>query len=453
MKCLKYYQFTSYEFKKMLLFVRVLILGSGGREDALYKKIKKSSLIDLVYILPGNGGSLAEGQVSDIGLDDFESIAHFAGQKQIQMIIVGPETPLASGIKDFFATRKPHLLVFGPEQNAALLEASKIFAVEYMQKEDIPTARSIVCNSLEESLQNLKDHSLPVVIKADGLAAGKGVSIHLDRKDAEKRLYQIFNHKIFGEAGEKILLQECLQGQEASLFAICNGKDAIYLPHARDYKPVFDNDKGPNTGGMGAYCPGNILTQDQVKFIDQNITQKIIRDFSYTGVLYIGLMVHSKNHDGISVVEFNCRFGDPEIQCILPILESDIMPYLIWSCGKSEMIPKVQANGFYYLPYKNLCSVNVVLAANGYPDTYQKDILFALPEPVEDVQIIHAGTKKKESIYVSTGGRILNMVAIAQNFHDGRKKVYGFIESFRIANPKSFEKFQFRKDIALDAAC
>ena len=430
--------------------MKILIIGSGGREDALYQKIKRSNLVELVYILPGNGGSFSGEQVRDIDPKDFKSIAHFADQKQIQLIIVGPEEPLASGIKDFFSARKPHVMLFGPDKNAAQLEASKAFAVEYMQKNNIPTAKTLIHDSLEKSLDSLKKHSLPIVLKVDGLAFGKGVSIHSDRGKATQKLYQIFNEKIFGNAGERILIQKYLKGREASLFAISNGQEAVYLPHARDHKAVFEGDKGPNTGGMGAYCPGNVLTNEQIKFIDQNITQKILRDFSYKGVLYIGLMVHSKKKDDLSVVEFNCRFGDPEIQCILPLLESDIVPYFLWSSGRSKMIPRIQADGFYWIPHKNLCSVSTVLAAKGYPNTYEKDIPFTLPKPQKDIQTVHASTCKKNDFYLSTGGRILNIIACGENFHTARKKVYDFIESFKIANPKVFEKFYFRRDIALE---
>ena len=268
--------------------MKILVIGSGGREDALYQKIKESSLVDMVYILPGNGGSLPGEQVGDIDPNDFESIAQFTDKKQIQLIVVGPEEPLTAGIKDFFSARKPQVMVFGPDKNAAQLEASKSFAVEYMQRNNIPTAKTLIHDSLETSLESLKKNPLPIVLKVDGLAFGKGVSIHFNREEANKKLQKIFNDKIFGKAGERVLIQKYLKGSEASLFAISNGQEAVYLPHARDHKPVFEGNKGPNTGGMGAYCPGNVLTKEQIKFIDKNITRKILKDFSYKGVLYIG---------------------------------------------------------------------------------------------------------------------------------------------------------------------
>ena len=335
--------------------MRVLVLGSGGRENALYSAISKSPMIDMIYGLPGNGGFPINASLNDLDsassinpVEDFDKINKIVEKYNIQLIVVGPEVPLALGIKDHFLKHRPDLLVFGPDQKSSQLESSKSYAVEYMKKNSIPTAKSITVNSLEDALEKIKNFSLPVVIKADGLAAGKGVSIHDNFEEAEEKLKAIFQNKIFGAAGDKVILQSYMEGTEASLFAICNGKQAIYFPGARDYKPAFDGDQGPNTGGMGSFAPSDTLSAEQIAFIHKNITEPVLRDFSYTGLLYIGLMVHSKEKDGISVVEFNCRFGDPETQAILPLIESDILSYLLWSCGHTEVVPMIKAEGFYH---------------------------------------------------------------------------------------------------------
>ena len=435
--------------------MRILVLGAGGRENALYLNFLKSSITEKVYAWPGNGGFPSESliQASSISnMNDFSGMLKIIENHDIQLVVVGPEIPLASGIQDFFAHHKPKLLVFGPNQASSQLEASKKFAVEYMKKRGIPTAESIVCESFEDALSAIQNHSWPLVIKADGLAAGKGVSIHKNIEEAESKLKEIFQNKIFGKAGEKVVLQTWMQGTEASLFALCNGKEAVYLPGARDYKPAFDENIGPNTGGMGSFAPSDVLTEEQIAFVHKNITKPILQDFSYTGLLYIGLMVHSDLAHDLSVVEFNCRFGDPEIQAILPILETDLLPYVLWSCGHTELIPKVEARGFYHIPYKNEYSVNVVLTAKGYPEDYKKNIPFYVPELNENVMVIHAGTVHSHDHpdkYLSTGGRILNIIGLGKSLNEAREKAYEYIQLFQSQNSQVMSKFHFRKDIAL----
>ena len=437
--------------------MRVLVLGSGGRENALYLTFLKSPITEKVYGLPGNGGFSFESSIqasSIIDMNDFSGILKIIERYDIQLVVVGPEMPLASGIKDFFAYHKPKLLVFGPNQASSQLEASKKFAVEYMKKRGIPTAESVICESFEDALNAIQNHSWPLVIKADGLAAGKGVSIHSNMEEAKSRLKEIFHDKLFGKAGEKVVLQTWMQGTEASLFAICNGKEAIYLPGARDYKPAFDDNAGPNTGGMGSFAPSDVLTEEQIAFIHKNITKPILQDFSYTGLLYIGLMVHSDLDHDLSVVEFNCRFGDPETQTILPILETGLLPYMLWSCGHTELVPKVEARGFYHVPYKKEYSVNVVLASEGYPGDYVKDIAFYVPESNKNVMVIHAGTvhsREHSYEYVSTGGRILNIIGLGKSLHEAREAAYEYIQLFCSHNSEVMPKFHFRKDIALSS--
>ncbi len=443
----------------MIPRVNVLILGSGAREHALYHAILGSRLASSVYALPGNAGFQPESLVTGISITKFDSILSFVESKNIGLIIVGPETPLALGIKDFFSSKKPDVFVFGPDANSSQLEASKAFAVKYMQKRNIPTAESRISHSLHDSLHIIEEHSLPVVIKVDGLAGGKGVSIHKNKEEAKSKLKEIFVDKTFGKAGESVVIQSFMCGRETSLFALMNGKEAIYLPKVQDYKPVFDRNQGPNTGGMGAYSPTEHLTEEQISFVHRRIVVPILEDFSYTGVLYIGLMVHSNRFDDVSVLEFNCRFGDPEIQTILPLLEVDILPYLFWACGCSEVVPKVKANDFYYLPSKNQASVNVVLTARGYPNSHAKEIPFSIPKTPQGVQVVHASTMfaKPSSggshdyahTYVSQGGRILNIIGTTSNIAMARELVYNYIKDFSKANAEEMIKFHFRQDIAL----
>ncbi len=436
--------------------MRILILGSGARENALYCALQKSNLSEIVYVLPGNAGIQSKLLVKGVSVIDFDSILKFVKLNNINLLVVGPEIPLALGIKDFFIKYKPDTLVFGPDAKAAKLEASKSFAIKYMQQNDIPTAKSHISYLLDDALKIVQKHALPIVIKADGLAGGKGVSIHYNREEVKNKLTEIFVDKFLGKAGNSIIIQSFMKGKEASLFAICNGKEAIYLPATQDYKPIFENNQGPNTGGMGAHLPTEHLTEEQISFVHKKIVTPILKDFSYTGVLYIGLMIHSNDSEDISVVEFNCRFGDPEIQTILAILETDILPYFLWACGHSKMIPKVKANGFYYIPFKNKASVNVVLSAKGYPGNYSKNIIFSLPKIPDKIQVIHATTSfcnrnRKGNIqqYFSQGGRILNIIATDYDINTARDLAYSYLDDFSKINFNQISNFYFRKDIAL----
>lgn len=423
--------------------MRILVLGGGGREHAIYLKLLQSPLAEKVFFGPGNGGAPPQDTISLDPLD-FEGIEKVCRHEKIGLLVVGPEAPLAAGIKDYMAERFPELLVFGPDKNGAQLEASKVFSDNFMAEAGIPTAKGRVASSLEESLAIMEEHPLPVVIKADGLAAGKGVSIHDNKEEALQRLREIFEDNIFGKAGSQVLFQEFLQGEEASLFAICNGKEAIYLPTARDYKRVGDNDEGPNTGGMGSYSPGSVLTPSHIDFIDSNIVGKVIDKFGYTGILYVGLMVYGET---VSVVEFNCRLGDPETQCVLPMMESDLLPYLLWGCGAQEIPFRVARQNHFITPTKPGYAVNVVLAAAGYPASYQKGIPLELPSELPaDIQVVHAGTARQEECLASSGGRILSVVAFDKERQEARRKAYAFVETLKGAN--DFEKLIYRTDIA-----
>lgn len=426
--------------------MRILILGSGGREHAIYLKLSESDKVEKLFFAPGNAGVGSENRLQ-LDMSDFEAVAAAVSGHEIDMVVVGPEAPLAAGLVDYLNEKTPGVYVFGPDKNGARLEASKAFAAEFMKKAGIPAAISTEAVSFDEALKVLAGHSLPVVIKADGLAAGKGVSIHRDKKEAEAKLNEIFNEDIFGEAGSRVLFQTFLEGTEASLFAICNSTEAIVMPTARDYKPVFEKGQGPNTGGMGSACPGDALNDSHIAFIQSRIIEPVLREFKYRGVLYIGLMIHSEKGDDLSVVEFNCRFGDPETQSILPMLEEDLLPYLLWSAGKELPAARVKKEGYEQVPVKPGVSVNTVLTAAGYPGSYAKGLSLRLPEKLpENVHIVHAGTAEKDGRLVSAGGRILNVVALSDSFENARKNIYAVLDDFIAANEP--DSFHFRRDIA-----
>jgi len=423
--------------------MRVLILGSGGREHALFLKIAESPLVTELYIGPGNGGIPANQKI-DLDMGDFEAVLKAVREKDIELLVVGPELPLAAGIKDFFSEKMPSLFVFGPDKNGARLEASKVFSYEFMAGAKIPTAKSSVARNLAEAQAILENHPLPVVIKADGLASGKGVSIHNERKDAVEKCSEIFNDRIFGSSGDAVLIQEFMTGQEASLFALCNGKDAIYLPTACDYKRAYDGGAGPNTGGMGSFSPGNILTAGHIKKVHEQVVRKVLEKFNYTGILYVGLMIEG---DDINVVEFNCRLGDPETQCVLPMMEVDLVPYLLWSCDPEKTPYRVKHDGYYGVPTRPGYCINVVLAAGGYPSAnFARNLSLKFPGDLpENVHVVHAGTKLTDGGIVSTGGRIVSVVGYDKDPAAGREKVYKFIDSLKLLN--DFSNLHYRLDI------
>ena len=442
--------------------MRIVVLGSGGREHALFLKLKESDQTEKIYFAPGNGGIDNE-EKFDVDVMDFASLEKNLRDRDIGLLVVGPEGPLAGGIKNHFAKEMPELLVFGPDANGAQLEASKTFSYTFMEEQSIPQAKSRVAENLESALAILNEHPLPVVIKADGLAAGKGVSIHTDKTEAKEKLAEIFNENIFGDAGSSVLFQEFMEGKEASLFAICNGESAIYLPTACDYKRAFDGQEGPNTGGMGSFSPGNILTEKMIAYVDTHIVQKVVNKFSYTGILYVGLMIHnteskenSENKTPLSVVEFNCRLGDPETQSVMPMLETDLLPYILWACGKEKDVFRIkenaeeskEENSYYTIPQKPGYTINVVLSAKGYPLAYEKNINLGLPEEMpEGLHIVHAGTKRNAEDLLSSGGRIMNIVGYDKDPGVARKKVYDFIETLK--NTIDFSKIHYRTDIGL----
>jgi len=444
--------------------MNVLILGSGGREYAMYIKLAESKLIQNLFIAPGNGDLKNKIELNSVS--NFNAIQKIIIEKIIDVLIVGPEVPLVEGIKSFFKKEIPSLKVFGPDANSAMLEGSKVFSNQFMIENNIPTASSKIFSSLEESISYIKNRKTSFVIKVDGLAAGKGVSLHhIDKNsssyekeinEAEQQLKKIFEDKIFGDAGKQVQIQDFMTGTEASLFAICNGKEAIYLPTARDYKPAFENNEGPNTGGMGSFCPGNLITEEQIDYVNKVITQKVLDKFQYTGILYIGLMLHSNKADDLSVVEFNCRLGDPETQSVMPMLEVDLFPYILWACGDDEiLIPKVKVKNYYMVPFRTSYTVNTVIAADGYPHSYKKNLEIKLPpiinnESSNSMHVVHAGTKMDGDNLFSTGGRVLNIVSRNKTLEACRENIYSYIDEFCKINDCG--NFHYRKDIAKESS-
>ena len=389
-------------------------MGAGGREHALSWKLSTSEKIDQVYAAPGNGGTL---QNVELSVTDIEGLAKFAQEKNC-FTVVGPEDPLAAGIVDAFVEKG--LPIFGPSKNAAKLESSKIWAKEFMKRNSIPTADFEIFDDAQKAKDFVKSYEKPVVIKADGLAAGKGVIVCKNKDEANDAIDTILTKKSFGDAGSKIIIEERIDGVEASYIALCDGKIGIPMATSQDHKRVFDNDEGPNTGGMGAYSPTPIIdeklgTEIQEKIIDKTIHAMHDEGFEFKGFLYAGIMIK----DGIPyVLEYNVRMGDPECQPILMRLDSDLYDYLHASYeGKLNELPEIS--------WKNQYSVCVVLASKGYPSSYPTgDEITGFENLSSDAFVFHAGTKKQDDKIKSNGGRVLGVTALGSSLEDAINNAY-----------------------------
>ena len=389
-------------------------MGAGGREHALSWKLSTSEKIDQVYAAPGNGGTL---QNVELSVTDIEGLAKFAQEKNC-FTVVGPEDPLAAGIVDAFVEKG--LPIFGPSKNAAKLESSKIWAKEFMKRNSIPTADFEIFDDAQKAKDFVKSYEKPVVIKADGLAAGKGVIVCKNKDEANDAIDTILTKKSFGDAGSKIIIEERIDGVEASYIALCDGKIGIPMATSQDHKRVFDNDEGPNTGGMGAYSPTPIIdeklgTEIQEKIIDKTIHAMRDEGFEFKGFLYAGIMIK----DGIPyVLEYNVRMGDPECQPILMRLDSDLYDYLHASYeGKLNELPEIS--------WKNQYSVCVVLASKGYPSSYPTgDEISGFENISSDAFVFHAGTKKQDDKIKSNGGRVLGVTALGSSLEDAINNAY-----------------------------
>lgn len=419
--------------------MNVVLIGSGGRENALALKIKESPQLNNLYIIPGNPGTSYLGENVEIHVNDYGKISDFCWEKKIDLVVVGPEQPLVDGLGNYL--RKNNINVFGPDKEAAQIEASKSFAKKIMQEAGVPTAKYITFTPkmFEPAKEYIKNKSYPCVIKADGLAAGKGVFICNNSKEAEEALNLIFLDKVFGESGEKVLIEEFLVGEETSVFAICDGEDFVCLPASQDHKRIGENDTGKNTGGMGAYAPAPIVTPQVFEIIKNTIFYPVIHTLKknnaeFVGCLYAGLILTA---DGVKVIEFNCRFGDPETQVVLPIVKGDFLQLLY-----SAATGKIDKNSVEYNGGSSVC---VVAASEGYPDSYQKGFeITGLDEIDADIIVYHAGTKKEDGKIFTNGGRVLGVTSVLPDFNLmlAKDKAYDALKKIK------FKNIYYRKDIS-----
>ena len=394
--------------------VNILVVGSGGREHALSWKLSSSKLVDEVFTAPGNGGTLHNIALS---VENIDELAKFAQEKNC-FTVVGPEAPLAAGIVDTFSAK--NLPIFGPSQNAAQLESSKIWAKEFMKRNSIPTADFKIFDDAEKAKDFVKSYDKPVVIKADGLAAGKGVIVCDNKDEANDAIDTILTKKSFGDAGSRIIIEERIDGIEASYIALCDGKIGVPMATSQDHKQIFDDDKGPNTGGMGAYSPTPVIddklaSEIQEKIIDKTIASMSNEGIEFKGFLYAGIMIKDGNP---YVLEYNVRMGDPECQPILMRLDSDLYSYLVAASeGKLNELPKIS--------WKREYAICVVLASKGYPESYPKDeIITGFENISENSFVFHAGTKKQDENILSNGGRVLGVTALGLTLQEAIDNVY-----------------------------
>ena len=419
--------------------MNVLVIGGGGREHALVWKIAQSPKVESLYCAPGNAGIAGVAQCADIGVNDFDALIDFAQGHSIDLTVVGPEDPLAKGIVDRFVAEG--LTAFGPTAAAAQLEASKSFAKTLMRKQGIPTASYAEFTDAGKAIAYVKKVGAPIVVKADGLAAGKGVTVAHEVDQAVQAIREAMVDGAFGEAGGKVLLEECLVGEEASILAFTDGKTVLPMATSQDHKPALDGDEGPNTGGMGAYSPAPIVTPALLEEIERTILRPCVEGMAaegipYRGVLYAGLMI---GPSGPKVIEFNCRFGDPETQVVLPRLKSDLVPVFL-ACCEERLHEEA-------LVWHDEACVSVVMASGGYPGSYQKGLpISGLEEAERDgVTVFHAGTRREGDQIVTNGGRVLNVTGTGHDIRTALEKTYGAVEHIQ------FDGAHYRRDIAQKA--
>lgn len=420
----------------------ILIIGSGGREHALAWKVAQSSNVHQVFVAPGNAGTAMEAKCTNVAIEpaDFASLATFAQNNHVAFTIVGPEAPLVAGIVDYFQTQG--LACFGPAQQAAQLEGSKTFTKDFLARHQIPTARYQSFTELAQALAYLQKQSLPVVIKADGLAAGKGVVIATDRMQAEQALHDMLSGQAFGEAGQRVVIEEYLDGEEASFMVMVDGEHVLPLVTSQDHKRIGEGDTGANTGGMGAYSPAPVVTEALFDRIMHTIIEPTVRGMAaegcyYCGFLYAGLMI--TDHSIPKVIEYNCRLGDPEAQVILLRLQSDLVS--LCEAALDHRLDQCHAD------WDARAAVGVVLAAGGYPASYSKgNLITGLPEESEaGIKVFHAGTAFNGGNVVTQGGRVLSVAALGDNVTTAQKRAYQQVRAIR------WDGVYYRQDIAYRA--
>jgi phosphoribosylamine--glycine ligase len=428
--------------------MKVLVIGSGGREHALVWKLAQSKLVDKIFCAPGNAGISELAECLEIKAEDTSRLLEFARKEKIELIVVGPEAPLAGGIVDEFKNYK--LNIFGPPKLAAQMESSKVFAKQLMAKYKVPTADFRIFDNTGEAQNYIEKKNTPCVIKADGLAQGKGVIVAKSAEEAIDALKSIMEDKIFGQAGDRIIVEDCLEGEEASIIVITDSRDVIPLASSQDHKRIFDGDKGQNTGGMGAYSPAPVVNQKLFqeildKIIYRTIDGLVKEGIDYNGVLYAGIML---TKDGPKVLEFNVRFGDPETQSILPRMKSDLVEIMLAAANRK--LSKIGG-----LNWDNRACVCVVCASKGYPGDYEKGKeISGLDEAkrIEDVVVFHAGTKVKKPVtsnqkpeYLTNGGRVLGVTGLGNTIKEAIDKTYQAVEKI------NFEGMHYRRDIGARA--
>jgi phosphoribosylamine--glycine ligase len=420
--------------------MKVLVIGGGGREHALVWKLRQSPRVSKVYCAPGNGGIADQAECLPVDMKSLPALLALAEQIKPDLTVIGPELPLTLGVVDEFT--RQGWKTFGPTKAAAQLESSKSFAKEFMQRHQIPTAHYVICNSPDEVREALPHFHMPIVVKADGLAAGKGVVICKTKDEASEVAAEMLSGKMLGAAGARVVLEECLQGEELSFLVLSDGERVAPLVAAQDHKRVGDGDTGPNTGGMGAYSTSTMLDEQMQNWLVQHVAQPVVDGMKaegaeYKGVLYCGLMMTAR---GPMVLEFNCRFGDPETQPILMRLESDLVEAL-----EASIEGRVSAGDFRWSPDASVC---VVMASVGYPGSFEagrRITGLADAEKVAGVQVFHAGTTQRDNSFFTAGGRVLGVTAKAADLKTAFERAYQAVARI------GFEGAHYRKDIAARA--
>jgi phosphoribosylamine--glycine ligase len=420
--------------------MKVLVVGSGGREHTLVWGLSRDSVRHDIFCAPGNAGTAALASNLDIQAEDIGGLCDWAGVNRPDLTVVGPEAPLCSGLTD--RLQALGFKVFGPNQSAARMEGSKVFSKDIMRAAGVPTAEAETFTSSAEAIACIRRRGAPIVVKAEGLAAGKGVFVCRTVAEAEDAVRQTLDRKVFGSAGDRLVVEEFLEGEEASILALVDGKRVVMLASAQDHKRIFDNDEGPNTGGMGAYSPAPVVTDALWPVIREQVFERTLAQLrregiEYRGVLYAGLMI-GKN--GPKVLEFNCRFGDPETQVILPRLATDLAPALL-ACADGRLTDE-------HVRWRPEQSVCVVMASGGYPNAYQKGkVITGLDEAARlpGVVVFHAGTKAAPQGTVTSGGRVLGVTATGKTLREAVDRAYKAVDTIR------FEGAHARRDIAARA--
>ncbi len=418
--------------------MKVLVIGGGGREHALVWKLAQSPRVRKIFCAPGNGGIAGQATCVPIQVDDVEGLLRAVEREGIELTIVGPEAALAAGVVDRFMAAGRRIV--GPTREAAQLETSKAFSKAFLQRHRIPTAQAVVARSAEEALAVLDLHPLPVVIKADGLAAGKGVVVTADREEARAAVRDMMERRVFGVAGATVLIEECLQGMEATCMAFCDSRSFVMMPAAQDHKRAEDGDRGPNTGGMGAYAPTPFVTPEVLAMVRERVFAPALAGMAaegrpYRGILYAGLMLTAS---GPSVLEFNCRFGDPETQVVLPLLETDLV----------DVADAIIDGGLDRLTVRwhDQSAVCVVMTAKGYPGDYHRgDPISGLDRENDHAVVFHAGTAREGERVMTSGGRVLGVTGTASALAQARNRAYDRVRTI------TYDGATYRSDIAVRA--